>query len=114
MNTNEAAVSVLQYYIDEHLFEPRSNWPKDFFRGRSYSRWAAYELQGRIIEESLRLPPHLTITCREQKTPIEIIVEFISEMDYFLEMSEMNGNRRSQFIFSVAKETAKEIIDLFL
>jgi len=111
MITNEAAVSVLQYYIDEYLFEPKSNWPKDRFGGRSYSRWAAYELQGHIIEESLRLPPHLTITGREQKTPIEIIEEFISEMDYF---SEMNGNIRSQFIFSVAKETAKEILDLFL
>lgn len=111
MNTNEAAVSILQYYIDEHFFEPRSNWPKDYFRGRSYSRWAAYELQGRIIEESLRLPPHLTITGREQKTPIEIVEEFISEMDYF---SEINDNRSSQFMFSIARETARRILDLFL
>lgn len=111
MYTNEAAVSALQYYIDEFLFEPRSNWPKDYFLKRSYSRWAAYELQGRIIEESLLLPPHLTITGREQKTSTEIIEEFISEMDYF---SEINDNRSSQFMFSIARETARGILDLFL
>lgn len=105
---NEKAISIIQKYVDKNLFKPRSNWSKYYFKERSYSRWAAYEIQERIIEEILRLPTH--ITGREQKISIEIIKEFINEMDYY---NEINSNRNSSFIFSVAKDTAKEILYLF-
>lgn len=90
---NEVAVSVIQEYIDEHLFRPSSNWPEYYIRERSYSRWAAYELKNRNLTRD--------------KTPIDIIKEFINEMDQFEEIN-------NKFIFSVARSTAKEILYLFL
>lgn len=106
---NESAILAIQKYMDEYLIEPGSNWPKYYFNQRSYSRWAAYEVQKRIIDEALRLPPH--ITGREPRTPVDIIWGFISEMDNF---SGISDNVHSQLIFSIAKDTAVDILYLFL
>lgn len=106
---NEASISVIQKYIDECLFEPRLKWPKYYFTERSYSRWAAYEIQERIIEEALRLPPH--ITGREPRSLVDIIKAFISEMD---DLSETSDNKRFQLIFLIARDTAEDILCLFL
>ena len=90
---NEVAVSVIQEYVKNHLFGPSSNWPDYYFRERSHSRWAAYELINR------------NLTMNE--TPIDILKDFINEMDQFEELN-------NKFIFSVARNTAKEILYLFL
>lgn len=90
---NEVAVSVIQEYIDEHLFEPASNWPKYYFQERSYSRWAAYEIKNRNITKN--------------ETPVDIINDFINEMNQFEELN-------NKFIFSVARDAAKQILYLFL
>lgn len=106
---NESAISVIQEYIDKHLFEPGSNWPESYFDERSYSRWAAYEIQGRIYEEILRLPPHMT--GREPKSPIDIILEFINDMENY---SCFRDDEKPNLIFSIAKDSAKDILYLFL
>ena len=95
---NELAVSVIQEYIDKYLFEPRSNWPKYEFNVRSYSRWAANEIIERIQNDS-------------DRSPVNIISEFIREVDL---CSEKTPTNQSQLIFAVAKETAIDIILLFL
>lgn len=95
---NKLAVSVIQEYIDKYLFEPRSNWPTYEFNVRSYSRWAANEIIERIQNDS-------------DRSPVSIISEFIREVDLY---SEKTPTNQSQLIFSVAKETAIDIILLFL
>lgn len=95
---NELAVSVIQEYIDEYLFEPRSNWCKYEFNVRSYSRWAANEIIERIRNDS-------------ERSPVNIISEFIREVDLCCEKTPTN---QAQLIFEVAKETATDIVLLFL
>ncbi len=109
MDDCDKAISVIQEYIDKCLFEPQTNWSKYYIWERSYSRWAAYEIQGRIIEEAFRLPVH--ITGREQQTPIEIIEEFINDMDNY---SCFRDDKKPNPIFSIAKNAAEDILYLFL
>jgi hypothetical protein len=104
---NEAAIYVIQKYIDVRLGLPLSSWPKYCFEERSYSRWAAYEIQERIMEEMLRLPSH--ITERESRSPIDVILEFMDSMDSCSE-----DYKKTAFIFSIAKDTAEDILGLFL
>lgn len=105
----ETAVSVIREYMDEYLFEPAHNWPRYEFKTRSYSIWAANEIINRINEEDMRAPQH--ITGRDPVPPLGIIHEFINELD---RQMETDGTMQHQFILSTAKETAIDIILLFL
>lgn len=105
----EKTLLVIQEYIDTRLYIPLLRWPKDEFDKRCYSRWAANEILERLIDETMRLPQF--ITGRESKSPLDIISEFISELDYYVDISE---DKRTRLIFSAAKDTATEIILLFL
>lgn len=105
----DKAIVTVQQYIEEHLFEPRSNWPTDEFNKRSYSRWVVEELLNRLIAESESLPSHLS--NRERLTPIEIIDEMVQDLDYY---SGKSYYGRFQNIFNVAKETIIDISMLFL
>lgn len=105
----ETAISVIQDYMDEYLFEPGRNWPEHEFNIRCYSRWAVEELLSRITEESTK-PPYY-ISGKARKTPVVIINEFINEMDDY---SELSDDKRSQFIFCTARDAAIDIILLFL
>ena len=96
---NELAMSIVREYIDTYLFEPQINWPKYEFNVRSYSRWAAYEILGRIA--------NYMSTC----DPVIVISEFMDEMDEYLEMSEL---REVRLLYSTARETAEESGALFV
>ena len=106
----EIAIITIQAYMDEYLFEPKHNWPEYEFASRCYERWAANELLKRITDESTLLPEH--VTGQKRKSPLNIINDFIREMDNYFEMSD--SNRRCQFMFSTARDTAIDIILLFL
>lgn len=106
----EIAIMTIQEYIDEYLFEPQSNWPKYEFCSRCYERWTANELLKRIADESALLPEH--ITGMKKRSPFNIINDFIQEMDECFEVSD--SNQDCQLIFSTARETAIDIILLFL
>lgn len=95
----EVAVSVIQEYIDEYLFEPSITWPDSEFNRRSYSRWAAEEILSRVIQEP------------SNRDPLDIIEEFANEMDRYLDYSD---DKAIYFIFIVAKETAEDVAFLFL
>jgi hypothetical protein len=103
---DETAVSEIQEYIDTYLFEPKQNWPEHCFVERSYSRWAAYFIKERIMEESLRLPAYLT--GREHNTSVDIVLEFMDDMDYYLCSG---SSKRSSLIFSTARRTAEDILN---
>ena len=94
----EAAIAELEYYMDTYLFPPGTNWPEYYFKERSYSRWAASEILQRLKEGG-------------NLTPIEIVEEFIDEMDDF---SCLNDRRESKLIFSIARDAGKDILCLFL
>lgn len=93
---SEAVILILEYYVAEHLFEPGHNWPKYYFDERSYSRWAAYEIIARV-------------KAQPETAPIIIIEDFIRELDNCYDASEKN-----ETIFSIARNAAEDIIDLFL
>lgn len=49
----DTAVSIIQQYIDEHLFSPSFSWDKYEFKKRSYQQWAAYEICNSILDHPL-------------------------------------------------------------
>lgn len=95
---NEVAIQEIMNYVEENLFEPQKNWPKDIFEERAYSRWAAFELIDRIMDHPLD-PPDM------------IIENFIFEM---IKLSHNTENREKCRIFSIASDVAEDIIYLFL
>ena len=94
---NEEAALAIIHYMEEQLFEPQLNWPRYWFSQRTYSRWAATE-----ILESVMDHPYAS--------PVDIIEDFIIRMIYF---AELNENSYTSRIFSTAKETAKDMLNLF-
>ena len=101
-------VLTLQDYINKHLFEPCINWPRHEFELHSYSRWAAYEILERVINETMKLPPH--ITGFERESTVDIIDNFINELDYYYDGSK---DVRRQLMFAIARDEAKNILCLF-
>lgn len=67
MCDTSTAVSIIQRYVDEHLFSPSFTWPKYEFRKRSYQQWAAYEICDRIMDKPF-------------DDPITVIESFMFEM----------------------------------
>lgn len=100
-------VLVIQKYYDEYLFLPKNTWPKEEFLVRSTSRWAVNELLSRITYSAIRLPSY--ITGRENITPDVIIKNFIEETDYYAHMA---NSISSAFMFTVARDTAKDILNI--
>jgi hypothetical protein len=104
---DEIVICHISNYIDEELREPQADWSEEEFRIQSYSRWAANEILDRIIKEASKLPYH--ISGKELIPPVQIIVEFVDEMDYYADLNNeetFTGIER----FSVAREAAKELL----
>lgn len=91
---NEQAIVIIKNYM-KRLNRPNRSKKILHFEQLSYSRWAANELLNCVMEQN-------------SKSPVRIIEEFISKMDTY---SCMNG---ASFIFSVAHDTAEDILDMFL
>ncbi len=92
---DEAVITVLRY-LEECLFEPMKDWPKEEFERRSYERWAAYE-----IVESLMDHPFATADT--------VISEFIVKMIYFASLAKEQQKR--QFIFAIdVAETIQSLL----
>lgn len=91
---NKDAVTAIDRYISEYLFEPFWNWPPYWFEERSYSRWAANEILERVKNS--------------QEPPTEVIKDFIRTLD---KLSDTDGSSRR--IFMTAKEEAECILRLF-
>ena len=103
------AVSIVQKYIDNYLFPPKSDWPTEEFLIRSTSRWAADEILSRFLYETTRLPYY--ITGREEITPDMIIKGFIEEVDYYAHTA---NSISADFMFTVARDTAKDILTFYM
>lgn len=94
---NDFAVTAIQDYFNEYLFEPNMSWPRYHFRQRSYARWAALELQKRMVEDD--------------SDPLDIILEFMSEVKHCALITDREEN---QMLFSTAIDVAEDIMCLFL
>lgn len=94
---NELAIRKIIECLEENLFEPKYSWPEKAFEDRSYARWAAYEIWERLMD-------------RPNESPDLIISEFMLQMILYENITEDPKKAR---IFSVAKETAEDILTLF-
>lgn len=102
---DETAILIIQEYIDKNLFEPQISWPSSIFKERSYARWAAFEIQKNIMDE-LWMPPDYDLL-----EPMDVIFQFMVEIKHYLELSRGGPNEQ---LFLIAKETATEILYLFV
>lgn len=98
MCDSELAISIIQEYIEQHLFSPSFSWPKDEFKKRSYAQWAAYEIINRIMDKPVEMP-------------IYVIENFMFEMAMYTCYGE---DEQRSFIFHTAVETAEELVLLFV
>lgn len=90
----DEAIFKIQNYLNNDLFEPSLNWPKDEFRKRCYSRWAVNEIITRIMDRPL-------------DPPDQIIELFLIEMIIY-----STRENDSDEIFSIASNTAEELLGL--
>lgn len=89
-------IAVIEEYMFD-LFEPGKNWPKYEFRKRSYGRWVAEE-----ILKSIQSHPDIS--------PIQTVEEFVLLTNEFSGIE--HDERNDSFIFSVAYDVAKDILDI--
>lgn len=99
-------VLIMERYIQECTVEPELDDPDHYyFDLHSYSRWAAYEVYNRFVCEAMKLPPH--ISGKEPLTPLEIVEDFIDEMDYYAQVAQSDRVRE---IFQIARDEGKCIL----
>lgn len=78
------------------------------FKGECYCKWALDEILKRIFEESQKLPYH--ISGMEPESTIDIIREFIEEMDYY---SEIASTEEVIYFVFMAKDEAELLLQRF-
>ena len=94
----DEAIQKILKYEEEFLFEPGPHWPKKSIQEHAYARWATEEIL-------------LTIMDHPFVEPDMIVEEFIIKMEYFLHIT---GNTTANSIFTIAENTAEDILGLIL
>jgi hypothetical protein len=107
---NESAISIIQDYANRNLTGSTYCLGSYNLQKQSYFRAAIDEITGRLIEQEPLLP--WDAFRKDSKTPVEIIAEFIGDMECFAELSA--GKPEKQAIFETAKEAAEDVLRLFL
>ena len=79
--------------------------PPQSFDINAYYRWAAYEILERMINETMKLPSH--ISGKEQLSAADIVESFIDEMDYY--QSEASSDYVKN-VFQIARDEGKCIM----
>lgn len=92
---NEKALLLIENYL-YHLKRPRIKWKKERFILSSYSIWATEELL-------------LYIKNHDYNPIMDNVNRFIKIMDEYACL-----NISTSYIFSVASDTAKDILDMLL
>ena len=95
--SNDTAAYTIAESLEDNLFEPNKDWPETIFKDRSYARWAAMELANKLMD-------------RPYESPDLIIEEFMFKMKMF---SIATDDPEKSRIFTIAKETAEDILTLF-
>ena len=81
-------------YIDTYLFPPEYNWQSYYFAERSAERWSAFNILEAVIQQP-------------EVSPYILIEDIIKT---YKDASESTEDRETNFIFSVAEETAIDIL----
>ena len=91
------AAQKLMAYIEDYYCQPPFVWHERLFEEMSYSRWAALEIVERLMDRPL--------------DPPEVVVE-----DFLLRVmlySQVAKTPTQQRIFSIAEDTAEDILQFF-
>lgn len=78
-------------------------------KAESYSKWALNEILNRVLDETQKLPYH--ISGLEPEPVPDIIREFISEMEYY---STIASTEEVIFFVEIAKDEAKKLLAQFI
>lgn len=78
-------------------------------KAESYSKWALNEILGRVLDETQKLPYH--ISGLEPQPASDIIQEFIEEMNYY---STLATSEEVIFFVEVAKDEAERLLRKFV
>lgn len=100
----DKAISKLFYYIDKYHKLPFPDVDDYVRESYVYARWAAIEISERLVMESCILPEE--VSGIQQRSAIEIVEEFIEEVDSFAQES---STSKAKFIFSIAGDEARRI-----
>lgn len=97
---NYAAMEAIEAYIYENLFEPSYNWPKHYFKKRSYERYTA--------EKILSL-----IACSNGVPALVIVEGFIKNLKIRERTAQDGNNMYSKIEFySTMEDIATDIYDI--
>lgn len=91
---NYVAIEAIEAYIYDNLFGPSSNWPKNYFRKRSYERYAA--------EKILSL-----IACGNGIPALVIVEKFIKSL-----RERDEKMKETDHLFSIMLDVATDIYDI--
>ena len=104
---NDTALVWIREHMENDLLKPNDDWDDSIFLFYTYSRFSAEEIYDRIAEEAMILP--YPVSNEIQRTPLEIINEFIDELDAYHEEA---TSRSAQKMFEYAKYEALDILDI--
>lgn len=106
------AMHIIDKYIEEHYSESIiKNQSSIRFKNMCYVRWTAFEIIERLNVEIERLPQYLTGDWREPTSPIEVISEFISDIENY---THQHSSKKKDQVFNVARDVAIDLLLLFL
>ena len=91
------AAEKLMRYIDEYYVEPPLFWHKELFEEMSYSRWAAFEILRLIMDNPF-------------EPPDEVVEKFLLKVALYAQVAKEPIQQR---IFSIAEDTAEDILAMF-
>lgn len=92
-------------YIENCIPSPNVKESKECFKSHSYSRWAANEILERMIDEAMKLPPH--ISGEESLSAIDVVDYFIMEMEYY---SDISSDSERKKMFEIACSEGSRIL----
>lgn len=87
----------------------RKRMPFATLKAESYSMWALNEILNRVLDETQKLPYH--ISGLEPEPVSDIIREFISEMEYY---STIATGMEVIFFIDIAKDEAERLLAKFV
>lgn len=96
----EMSMKIVLNYIQENFLEPKNEI-------ESYSASAAWEVYDRLVTEYQYSPYFLTGISKRH--PLEIVEEFIDDMDCFVRKSR---SKEAFLMFCIAKEEGETILEL--
>lgn len=87
----------------------RRRTERKLLKAESYSKWALNEILNRVLDETQKLPYH--ISGLEPEPVSDIIREFISEMEYY---SSIASTDEVIFFAEMSKDEAEKLLRKFV